>query len=98
MNRFDCFPGYVAEKFGRKNTLLFSALPTLVSWIALAFSKSVETIYFARFLAGFVVGWIFTVISMYLAEIAHVILLLLLLYTFKFSINRDNESNFFLML
>ncbi|KAK6622023.1 hypothetical protein RUM44_001830 [Polyplax serrata] len=62
--------GYTAEKFGRKNSLLLSVIPSLVSWIVLATVKSIPVIYAARFVAGFAVGWIFTVVPIYGGEIA----------------------------
>ncbi|KAK4875748.1 hypothetical protein RN001_012170 [Aquatica leii] len=63
--------GYSADKLGRKKTLLlFCGIPFLVSFLMLAFAKTVVLYYIARFLAGFGVGGVFTVLPNFNSEIA----------------------------
>ncbi|KAJ8977236.1 hypothetical protein NQ317_003811 [Molorchus minor] len=61
---------YLAEKIGRKWTLLVCAVPICVSYAVLAFTSYVFGYYIARFVIGLSVGAIFTVIPMYVGEIA----------------------------
>ncbi|KAL0276888.1 UNVERIFIED_CONTAM: hypothetical protein PYX00_004356 [Menopon gallinae] len=62
--------GFLAERYGKKKTLIMSSLPAFVSWICLAVGTTVEMVYLGRFISGFTVGWIFTVLPMYCGEIA----------------------------
>lgn len=62
--------GYGASRFGRKWTICSIGVPFAVSYFILAFAKSVELYYFARFLVGVGVGGVFTVLPMYMGEIA----------------------------
>lgn len=65
------FPfGYIAERFGRKIGLLSIAIPFIISYLTLAFARNVELYYFARLLAGIAVGGGYTLLPMYVAEIA----------------------------
>lgn len=62
--------GYSADRFGRKLTLLSLGCPFLISYLMLAFAKIVPLYYVARILSGLGVGGVFTVMPMYLGEIA----------------------------
>lgn len=62
----------VVNKMGRKGTILADMLIFLVSWSMLAYFKSVYVLYAARILAGIGVGCVFTILPMYIAEIAPV--------------------------
>ena len=62
----------MADKLGRRSTLLLSAIPCVISWICLAAGTSVGIVYFARILAGLFVGMVFTVLPMYCGEIGEV--------------------------
>ncbi|KAJ8932854.1 hypothetical protein NQ318_017799 [Aromia moschata] len=62
--------GYLADKIGRKHTLMSCAIPYIVSYLMLAFSNVSILYYVARSITGCAVGGVFTVISMYIGEIA----------------------------
>lgn len=61
---------YSMEKLGRKITLLLGAVPLVIGWILIGVSQSVSVIYVARVLCGFTHGLSYSVLPMYLAEIA----------------------------
>ncbi|XP_048486574.1 facilitated trehalose transporter Tret1 isoform X2 [Plutella xylostella] len=67
--------GLISEHFGRKKTLLYLALPLLVSWILVASSPNVYGLYVGRFVAGVAVGAISVAIPPYVADIAETVLL-----------------------
>lgn len=63
--------GFSADRFGRKKTLLFvCGVPFLVSFLMLAFGKCVVLYYVGRFLSGFGVGAVFTVLPNFNSEVA----------------------------
>ncbi|XP_063918677.1 facilitated trehalose transporter Tret1-like [Zophobas morio] len=62
--------GYLADKIGRKFTLMSIGIPFLVAYLMLAFSEIVELYYVARIIIGVAIGGVFTVIPMYTGEIA----------------------------
>ncbi|KAJ8931867.1 hypothetical protein NQ314_015133 [Rhamnusium bicolor] len=62
--------GYLADRIGRKYTLLICGVPFLVCYFLLAFGKVLGIYYAARFISGLAVGGVFTVIPMYIGEIA----------------------------
>lgn len=62
--------GPLAEHFGRKLTLLGSSAFFILSWIMLLFTKSVGALLAARLIQGFGVGFVMTVQTMYIGEIA----------------------------
>ena len=64
--------GYVAEKFGRKMTLLSSVVPFTVGWAMIAAADNLTVIYVARVISGFALAIPFTVLPMYVGEIAEV--------------------------
>lgn len=62
--------GFLSEKIGRKNSLLSFALPMLLAHSILAFATKPLQFYIARFMLGVGAGSVFTVIPMYVGEIA----------------------------
>lgn len=62
--------GVVVDWVGRKNIILFNTFPFLAAWIIIAFAKESIYLHIARFLAGLGDGSSFTVVPIYLAEIA----------------------------
>lgn len=70
-NLFSPVPcGYVMEWIGRKYTLLFLNIIPLSSWLLIIFTKTTMWLYVARFLAGLWLGIVYTVVPIYLGEIA----------------------------
>lgn len=61
---------YVADRFGRKITMLIGAVPYMLGWLVLIFATTVYELYIARVLPGIGYGIIYTVAPMYLGEIS----------------------------
>ncbi|XP_018571574.1 facilitated trehalose transporter Tret1-like [Anoplophora glabripennis] len=66
------FIGPLANKYGRKNTMIIFSLPMLASNIILIFANTVSLFYIARFLIGVGTGCVFSVVPLYVAEISSV--------------------------
>lgn len=62
--------GFCSDKFGRKRTLLAFSIPMLISHIMLSYASTPVEFYIARFMLGLGVGCVFTVVPMYIGEIA----------------------------
>uniref|UniRef100_A0A182NGP0 Major facilitator superfamily (MFS) profile domain-containing protein n=1 Tax=Anopheles dirus TaxID=7168 RepID=A0A182NGP0_9DIPT len=62
--------GWSAEKFGRKASLLATAVPLIGFWGCVAFGTTVEVLYVARILAGLGAAGVFLLVPMYITEIA----------------------------
>lgn len=62
--------GFLAERYGRKRTLLFAVAPYLIGWILTASAQHVVQLYAARIVLGIALGFAFTVVPMYCGEIA----------------------------
>ncbi|KAL3274699.1 hypothetical protein HHI36_016076 [Cryptolaemus montrouzieri] len=62
--------GYCSNKIGRKKTLILFSIPMLISHLILAFATTIEEIVIARFMMGLGAGCAFTVIPIYVGEIA----------------------------
>ncbi|CAH0564578.1 unnamed protein product [Brassicogethes aeneus] len=62
--------GTLANKVGRKFTLLGLSLPLILSFVALAYTSKVYVYYVARFVKGLSIGGSIAVMPMYIAEIA----------------------------
>lgn len=62
--------GLLLARFGRKRWLLFSSILILFGWIIVFFSTTVFTLYIGRCLFGLSMGIVFTVVPLYIAEIA----------------------------
>ncbi|XP_072385996.1 facilitated trehalose transporter Tret1-like isoform X2 [Diabrotica undecimpunctata] len=68
---FGTFPfGSLADKIGRRKTLLSMGVPLVICFFIMAFVKSVGAFLVCRFIIGVVVGGVFTVMPMYIGEIA----------------------------
>lgn len=61
---------YLADKFGRKTTLLLGAIPFIIGWILVIVAKSLPMLYVARIFSGLGYGVVYTVAPMYTGEIA----------------------------
>ncbi|CAG9769159.1 unnamed protein product [Ceutorhynchus assimilis] len=61
--------GWVADRYGRKFTMMLLAVPSIAGFCILAFAKMIELWYLARFLLGIGVGCYFAICPMYVAEI-----------------------------
>lgn len=64
-----CF-GYITANFGRKQPLMFIAIPCIISWLLIWFAQNVYYLYCARALSGFVGGGVFVMVPLFLSEIA----------------------------
>ncbi|XP_075227865.1 facilitated trehalose transporter Tret1-like isoform X2 [Lycorma delicatula] len=62
--------GILADKCGRKPCINFSVLLYFISWLLIIFVYSVPALYLARILQGMGLGITFTIVPMYLGEIA----------------------------
>lgn len=62
--------GLISEYFGRKKTLLYLALPLVVSWILVASSPNVYGLYVGRFVGGIALGAFSVGIPPYIEDIA----------------------------
>ncbi|XP_017855053.2 facilitated trehalose transporter Tret1-like [Drosophila busckii] len=61
---------WLADKLGRKRCLQFLALPMLLSWLLIATARYPVQLCVSRFLAGCSGGTVFSVIPVYVTEIA----------------------------
>ncbi|XP_074027457.1 facilitated trehalose transporter Tret1-like [Leptinotarsa decemlineata] len=64
------FAGNLADVLGRKRTLLTLAIPKLACLLILSFAADIWLFYVTRLFMGLVVGSVFAVVPMYLAEIS----------------------------
>ncbi|XP_011256033.2 facilitated trehalose transporter Tret1 [Camponotus floridanus] len=62
--------GLMVNFIGRKNTMLFTAVPSIISWLIIAFATSPWELYIARFMSGISTGIGFSVMPIYLGEIS----------------------------
>ena len=62
--------GPLADKIGRKRTLLSSAFFLMTAYVLMLMSNKVWQLLVARFLQGFGVGFVFTALPMYIGEIS----------------------------
>nr|CAI5830368.1 unnamed protein product [Callosobruchus analis] len=62
--------GFMVDRIGRKKTLLVATVPFIVAFFMNIAPTTVSYLYASRFLCGLGVGSIFTVIPMYVGEIA----------------------------
>jgi len=61
---------YLSDKFGRKRTLVFSALPHLIGWVCTAFATATWEFLILRLLIGLAVGMGSAVFPCYIGEIS----------------------------
>ncbi|XP_037817860.1 facilitated trehalose transporter Tret1-like [Lucilia sericata] len=62
--------GFILNRIGRKWCLYLMALPYIMAWILIFFSKTYIYLYVARFLLGIIDGGLFLVIPIFISEIA----------------------------
>ncbi|KAB0794289.1 hypothetical protein PPYR_11128 [Photinus pyralis] len=62
--------GLIVDRIGRKKSLLISTLPFIAAFIIAIFSHNVNLYYVMRVLCGLGLGAVFTVLPMYVGEIA----------------------------
>lgn len=55
---------------GRKNTMLFTILPSVIAWLLIAFATSPWELYISRFTSGLGMGIAYAATPMYLGEIS----------------------------
>ncbi|EAT35815.1 AAEL012044-PA [Aedes aegypti] len=58
------------DRFGRKYTMLFAAIPAIIAWILIGVAESVPVLYVSRFLSGISYGMSYSSMPIYLGEIA----------------------------
>ncbi|KAJ8730226.1 hypothetical protein PYW07_017264 [Mythimna separata] len=63
-------PSFISDKFGRRFTLLTSAIPFIIGTMFVLWATEARALYIGRFLWGIGFGMITTVSSVYLSEIA----------------------------
>ncbi|XP_050534174.1 facilitated trehalose transporter Tret1-like isoform X1 [Daktulosphaira vitifoliae] len=62
--------GFILDKLGRKNTVLFSMILSIMAWIVIGFIPKINVLCLARFILGISVGLVFTAVPTYIAEIS----------------------------
>ncbi|KAK9498290.1 hypothetical protein O3M35_002958 [Rhynocoris fuscipes] len=62
--------GILADRWGRKPVILSIGPMSVISWIMIAVSRDIVTLYIVRVLQGIALGIAFTVVPMYVAEIS----------------------------
>ncbi|KAF8012514.1 hypothetical protein BT93_I0617 [Corymbia citriodora subsp. variegata] len=62
--------GQMAEYIGRKGSLMIAAVPNVLGWLAISFTKDSSFLYIGRLLGGFGVGVISYVVPVYIAEVS----------------------------
>ncbi|XP_038703363.1 sugar transporter ERD6-like 6 [Tripterygium wilfordii] len=62
--------GQISEYIGRKGSLMIAAIPNIIGWLAISFSRDSSFLYMGRLLEGFGVGIISYTVPVYIAEIA----------------------------
>ncbi|KAF5299088.1 hypothetical protein FQR65_LT09446 [Abscondita terminalis] len=65
------FSIFLVDLLGRKVSLLIVAAPQILAWIMIANAKNIFTLYLAKLIAGGAEGAVFTILPLYLCEIAH---------------------------
>lgn len=62
--------GILADKIGRKLTIIVGTIPLVIAFILAAIANEVYFLYLMRFLSGLGIGFTFTVLPMYIGEIS----------------------------
>ncbi|XP_069688587.1 facilitated trehalose transporter Tret1-like [Periplaneta americana] len=62
--------GIFVNLVGRKTVLMFTAVPVIVSWLLIMYTRSLSMLFVARVLSGFGVSIVFVACPMYIGEIA----------------------------
>ncbi|XP_011873355.1 PREDICTED: facilitated trehalose transporter Tret1-like [Vollenhovia emeryi] len=61
---------FMVNVIGRKNTMLFTAAPSVIGWLLIAFATSPWELYISRFTSGLAMGISYAATPMYLGEIS----------------------------
>ncbi|XP_066150657.1 facilitated trehalose transporter Tret1-like isoform X2 [Euwallacea fornicatus] len=61
--------GFLADKIGRKFTLLVIAVPHIIAYLLFAFAKNINVFYIGRLINGFSEGAGYAILPMYVAEV-----------------------------
>lgn len=64
--------GFILDRLGRKNTILFSMILSIITWLLIGFVPNLYVLCAARFVLGISVGLIFTAVPTYIAEVSTV--------------------------
>ncbi|EFN89065.1 facilitated trehalose transporter Tret1 [Harpegnathos saltator] len=63
--------GKIADRIGRKWSILLTIVPFATSWLVLIFTRDIVSIYIARFVGGIGAGAACVLVPVYIGEIAH---------------------------
>lgn len=64
--------GYIINRYGRRWPIIIVAAPLVACWLAICFAQNVYYLYIARFFGGFFCcGGIYTIVPLFLTEIAN---------------------------
>ncbi|XP_044727112.1 facilitated trehalose transporter Tret1-like [Chrysoperla carnea] len=64
------FGAVLANRIGRKNTILLATIPEIITWILIAYAKNIYHLCIAQFIKGIIGGAAVAVVPMYVAEIS----------------------------
>lgn len=62
--------GITIDYIGRKNTIILSTIPFVVTWLLMGMASSSTLLFVSRFLVGLTDGLVYNALPMYLGEIA----------------------------
>lgn len=62
--------GFLSDRIGRKHTLILFVVPIMIGFLMKAFAKTITVLYIARFLCGLTAGAVFSLVPIYIGEIA----------------------------
>ncbi|KAK0092452.1 hypothetical protein PV326_001371 [Microctonus aethiopoides] len=62
--------GKIADKIGRKIAIIVTALPFLISWLMIIFTRDLTNLYIARFIGGIGAGAACVLVPVYIGEVA----------------------------
>ncbi|CAO1385949.1 unnamed protein product [Diamesa tonsa] len=65
-----CFYGWLADKYGRKVSLVSLSVPQILSWLLIYYAENTNFLMASRFLSGFAGGGIFIVVPLFISEIS----------------------------
>lgn len=66
----NCLAGYITHKVGRQATLMFASTSYVVSWLTIAYARSITVIYTGRLISGLCAGVCCVAVPAYIVEIA----------------------------
>lgn len=65
-----CLYGWLADKYGRKVSLVSLSVPQILSWLLIYYAADSNFLMASRFLSGFAGGGIFIVVPLFITEIS----------------------------